>query len=389
MPQIETLLSPGVYVQDSPSNKSIELVAPSVAYMLGTSTNVVDINAPKEVSSTSDFSAKFPASPSLVYVEMYFAQTNRPLLFINIARTGTLAPVLSEINASLNQLSERYEPGILFAPELFADEDRTDSVAVANALGSKAVELQWLSVIDAPFTSRSTVGSDDVTPGSIRAFAASLSASAKPAINFIGTWLRNTSDVEVAASGAVVGMYIYVWTRFGFSTPPAGTEYPLNGVSSTLIDITKSLHDVLNPKNINVIRYFRNSGWCLYGSRMLDGTFVNTKVVLNVISASMASAVQRLVFANIDSQGMLFIRARELAESVLYRVWTSGGLAGNSPQDAYAVICDSTNNTPSNLQSGRLVIDIYQAPSSTVEVVLVVPHRVVIGGLANTLENLR
>lgn len=385
---IDSFVSPGVYVSEVSNPRAIQLITPSVAYMLGTSTSDTSLNVPALVQSLAEFTTKFPASPSLIYVDAYFQQTKRPFYFVNILNVGVIDPTISEINAALNSLSEALETGVIFAPELFADTDRTDAVAIANAIGAKATELQWLTVIDTPYVARATGGTDDVTAGSVRAFATAIGESAKPSVNLVFPWLINTNMVEMAPSAHVVGMYIYVWTRDGFATPPAGTNYPLTGVTGTVTPINKTVQDVLNPKNINCIRFFRNAGWCLYGSRMLNGTFVNSKVVLNVISASMSDAVQRLVFANLDSQGMLFLRAKELAETVLYRIWLAGGLTGNSAQGAYSIICDNSNNTPSTLQAGKLIIDIYLTPSSTVEVVVVVPHTVTIGGLEAALENL-
>lgn len=385
---IDSFVSPGVYVSEVSNPRAIQLITPSVAYMLGTSTGEVGLNVPVLVQSLAEFSTKFPASPSLVYVEAYFLQTKRPFYFVNILNVGVIDPTISEITTALNSLTEALETGVIFAPELFADVDRTDGAAIANAISSKATQLQWLTVIDTPYIARATVGVDDIASGSVRAFATAIGASNKPSVNLIFPWVVNTNNVEMAASAHIVGMYIYVWTRDGFSTPPAGTNYPLTGIANTVTPINKAVQDTLNPKNINCVRFFRNAGWCLYGSRMLDGTFVNSRVVLNVISASMADVVQRLVFANLDSQGLLFLRAKELAETVLYRIWLAGGLTGNSAQTAYSVICDNTNNTSSTLQAGKLIIDIYLTPSSTVEVVVVVPHTVTIGGLEAALENL-
>lgn len=386
---LDSTLSPGVYVSELTANRAVNLVTPSIAYMLGTSSNIVDQNKAVIVPSLAEFVLKFPASPSAVYAENYFAQTKQPFYFINIAQAGT-SPILAEVVLALGALSDKLETGAIFAPELFADTLRVDSVAVATAIGTKASELQWVCFIDTPYTARATVGTDDITAGSVRAFAAGLGVAAKPSSHVIFPWVKTSAGVEVAPSGHIVGMCIYVWTKAGFAQPPAGIAYPLNNVSDTVLPINKAVQDILNPKNINCIRYFRSApGYVLYGSRMLDGTFLNSRVILNVISATMSDAIQQLVFSNIDSQGLLFVRARELAESVLYRVWLQGGLAGNTPQDAFAVVCDASNNTPVSLQAGKLVLDIYVSPSSTVEVVLVVPHRVAIGGLTDELANLR
>ena len=387
---LEGLLSPGVYVSQLVNPRAVNLVTPSVAYMLGTSSNVAagDVNTPVTVASLAEFQVKFPNSPSLAYVDSYFQQVRIPFVFVNVAKVAAKATV-GEFTTALNSLTEREETGVILAPEFFADPTRTDIILFANLMSTLAAELQWLTIIDTPFAARNTVGTDDVTPGSVRAFSASIGASGRPATFVVFPWIVTATGSEIASSAATAGLFVYVWNRFGYATPPAGTSYPLVGVSSTTVLINKSIQDILNPKNINCIRFFRSApGFVMYGSRMLDGNFLNSRVALNVISATMSDAIQQLVFSNIDSQGLLFIRAKELAESVLYRVYLSRGLAGSSPQQAYFVICDSTNNSSEQLQSGRLVIDIYPTPASTVEVVLVVPHRVTIGGLQAELNNL-
>ncbi|MGW1867962.1 phage tail sheath C-terminal domain-containing protein [Streptomyces mauvecolor] len=57
------------------------------------------------------------------------------------------------------------------------------------------------------------------------------------------------------------------------------------------------------------------------------------------------------------------------ALTILTSRWQQGTLAGKTPDEAFYVICDNTNNTPANIDEGKVICDIGIAPVRPAEFV--------------------
>jgi phage tail sheath protein FI len=55
----------------------------------------------------------------------------------------------------------------------------------------------------------------------------------------------------------------------------------------------------------------------------------------------------------------------------LMRLWSQGAFGTGKPSDVFTVICDASNNPPSQVQLGFLNVEIYFYPSVPAETIIV------------------
>lgn len=152
--------------------------------------------------------------------------------------------------------------------------------------------------------------------------------------------------VTLPPCGAVAGIYVRTDANAGVWKAPANVSV-MGGIRPAL-DIDDDLHANLNaPSNgkaINVIRTYPGRGLLVYGARTLAGNdlewrYVNVRRTFCFIEDSVAIAMQDFVFEPNTEQ--TWIKVRAMIKSFLNRLWKAGGLYGNTPADAYEVICSA------------------------------------------------
>ena len=184
-------------------------------------------------------------------------------------------------------------------------------------------------------------------------------------------YLLDTAGTVVPSSLGMIGVALRRSRSDGFAQPPAGTNYPIYGVTGTTANITSAIQDQLNPLGINCIRILPARGVVVYGARTLATNpyyiFAATRVILNVLAGTLRNSFDSIVFSLIDGQGVLFSRVRQTAANVCERLRLGGALYGATPTDAYLVVCDGSNNTGDALDAGIVSLDVIVKPSPTLE----------------------
>jgi Bacteriophage tail sheath protein len=56
--------------------------------------------------------------------------------------------------------------------------------------------------------------------------------------------------------------------------------------------------------------------------------------------------------------------------SFLNNLWMQGALVGATPEQAFFILCDETNNPASSVDEGKLVVDVGIAPVKPAEFVI-------------------
>lgn len=100
---------------------------------------------------------------------------------------------------------------------------------------------------------------------------------------------------------------------------------------------------------------------------------------MNVLVAALRTAYLPMVFDPIDGQGVTFQLVKQVATQICTRYWQSGALFGQSPDQAFLVRCDASNNLATDLELGILRVDVYAAPVGVAERILVGVFRVPLG----------
>ncbi|WP_414582390.1 hypothetical protein [Scytonema sp. PCC 10023] len=115
---------------------------------------------------------------------------------------------------------------------------------------------------------------------------------------------------------------------------------------------------------------------------------MTTRVILNILAGTLRGAFDSILFSTVDGQGMLFSRTKSTAVAVCEDLRTAGALYGATPEDAYLVVCDATNNQPGDLDNGQVSLDVIVKPSPVNEVMVVRLSRASLGTvLASVLSN--
>lgn len=153
---------------------------------------------------------------------------------------------------------------------------------------------------------------------------------------------------------------------------PAGTTFGnLAGVLDvdTRIALNSAAYDAIYPSNINAIMPLAGNGVCVMGSRTLDpaGTFgqISVRIVFNTLKRILRDQLLFVLFQNNnDTTRATVVRII----TAFLRGWRAAGIiAGNTDAESFFVICDTTNNTPSVIASGKMVVRVGIAPQRPTE----------------------
>jgi phage tail sheath protein FI len=182
----------------------------------------------------------------------------------------------------------------------------------------------------------------------------------------------NTTNVAIPSSGHVMGIYARSDINRGVHKAPA------NEVVNNIVDFSHHVdtgtQDILNPIGINVLRDFRpeNRGLRVWGARTLSSDilwrYVSTRRLFIFLEKSIELGTQWVVFE--PNNEILWVRVKQSIAEFLTDVWRTGALMGTKPEQAFYVICDRTTMTQSDLENGRLIVEIGVAVTYPAEFVI-------------------
>jgi len=173
----------------------------------------------------------------------------------------------------------------------------------------------------------------------------------------------------VPPSGHVAGIWARNDDTRGVHKAPANEV--VRGAISLALNLTKAEHDQLNPNGINCIRAFPGRGIRVWGARTISSDpswrYLNVRRLFNYIEESIFEGTQWVVFEPNDQR--LWGRVKRTINAFLLRVWRDGALFGATPDQAFFVVCDESNNPPEVRDAGQLIVDIGIAPVKPAEFV--------------------
>jgi phage tail sheath protein FI len=183
-----------------------------------------------------------------------------------------------------------------------------------------------------------------------------------------GPWLQcsDPAGASVQATrmlppaGAVMGQFAQADAKVGPNQAPAGVGYPLIGVVGVEHQFTNDQLDSLNIAGMDVIRPVPASGFCIMGVRTLKAgmpdRYIPIRRMLTYLEDLLTKATQFALFAPNGPQLWQTITA--VCQQQLNVAMMSGQLAGSTPDQAFFVICDDTNNTPASVANGEIHISV-------------------------------
>ena len=177
-------------------------------------------------------------------------------------------------------------------------------------------------------------------------------------------------NVHVGPSGHMAGIYARVDVERGVHKAPANEV--IRGITKIAQEVTKREHDMLNPKNINVLRFFPGRGNRVWGARVVTSDsawkYINVRRLFIYVEESIDEGTQWVVFEPNDEP--LWARVRQSVTNFLTSVWRTGALEGTKADQAFFVRCDRSTMTQDDIDNGRLICVIGIAPVKPAEFVI-------------------
>ncbi|HEX5203245.1 phage tail sheath family protein [Paractinoplanes rhizophilus] len=177
--------------------------------------------------------------------------------------------------------------------------------------------------------------------------------------------------LTVPTSGHVAGVWARTDAARGVWKAPANEA--LRGIVRLENNVTSGEQDLLNPDGVNCIRAFGTYGTKIWGARTLAKTdpswrYINVRRLFNFVEESIQRGTQWAVFEPNDFD--LWQRVKRNITSFLRGLWMQGALVGATPEQAFYVLCDESNNPASSVDEGKLIVEIGIAPVKPAEFVI-------------------
>jgi phage tail sheath protein FI len=189
-------------------------------------------------------------------------------------------------------------------------------------------------------------------------------------------WLKAPDPLHLAPtravppSGHVAGQIAATDLSTGVHQAPANVD--LAWAQDASISIDAATHGLLNTAGVNVIRSEFGRLLRILGARTVSSDptfrFLNVRRLLSMIRVALDLSTQWAVFEPNDDATRNTLTAA--LRGFLSQLWSKGALVGPTPDAAYIVRCDETNNPPERRANGELHADVAIAPSAPFEFIV-------------------
>lgn len=176
----------------------------------------------------------------------------------------------------------------------------------------------------------------------------------------------------IPPTGHIAGIFARSDIERGVHKAPANEV--VRGARELEFAVPQGVQDVLNPVGVNCIRDFRPDGRSirLWGARTMssDGEwkYVNVRRLFLFVEESIDEGTQWVVFE--PNHEPTWAKVRRSITNFLIGVWRSGGLMGQTMEEAFFVKCDRSTMTQDDIDNGRLICYIGIAPVKPAEFVI-------------------
>lgn len=251
--------------------------------------------------------------------------------------------------ASLDACTPDLGPGQVSMP------GRTTDVAHA-ALNAHALANNRVALLDAPDTP--TVAT--LTTSAVNARTNGRWGGLFAPWYVVPGYVPNTTRT-VPPSAVLAGLLAKNDVQFNSNVAAAGK----NGESSYALDLsqpawTSAQRQTLNDAGVNVaIRThgaIRNFGFRSLANPVTDQSWTGLQAARTIMAyVALASVVMEdATFDEIDGFNRLFSRVQGQLIAIANQFYTAGALFGATAGEAFAVVCDSSNNTPTSINNKEL-----------------------------------
>ena len=377
--------APGVYVEEVPSAvKPIAGVGTSMAGFIGVSAAItgewnpstkvgmpskaaggayaqVGVNSPQPVNSWTEFTQKFgdiqTANQYLAHAAYGFFNNGGTQCWVSrVAAVGDVAAALAQFE-SIDEIA-------IVATPLPADTTLAVLSTIQSALVTHCQKMEdRVAILDG----LSNVASADLADATYAKIGRP-SANPKGYGAFYFPWIQVADPLQAAGglitvppSGHLAGIYSRSDAQRGVHKAPANEV--IMGALGTQYPVSKIAQGPLNALGVNVIRNF-NGTIKVYGARTLasdpqgdpEWKYINVRRLVNYLRESIDNGTQWVVFE--PNSPELWSKIRRNVGAFLTNTWASGALFGTTPEQAFYVRSDETNNPAEVRNLGQVVTEI-------------------------------
>lgn len=180
------------------------------------------------------------------------------------------------------------------------------------------------------------------------------------------------NELFVPPSGHICGVFARVDSERGVHKAPANEI--VMGITGLSQNINRIEQGQYNDRGVNVIRIFKDRGIRIWGARTLatksdpSWKYVNVRRLFIMVEQSILQGMQWAVFEPNDK--FLWSKLTRDVRAYLLRVWRSGALFGNTPEEAFYVKCDSETNPRYLIDAGQVNVQVGICPVKPAEFVI-------------------
>jgi hypothetical protein len=185
--------------------------------------------------------------------------------------------------------------------------------------------------------------------------------------------LSNNRPLTMPPLGHLAGVFARTDNTRNVGKSPGGTvDGQLRYLLGLEYESTQGERDLVYPNKINPLISSPQTGMAVWGVRTISPTsewrYINARRLFMFLEKSIFESTHWIVFEN-NGPG-LWTRIKAQVEGFLKALFNENYFAGQSPAQAFFVVCDETNNPPESINLGQLFIDVGVAPNKPAEFVV-------------------
>lgn len=184
--------------------------------------------------------------------------------------------------------------------------------------------------------------------------------------------LKDNVPKIISPVGHIVGCYARTDVEQTVGKSPAGlNDGQLNGILELEFKTDKGMRDTVYPAALNPLREDAFVGRAVWGGKTLaitgDFTRVHVRRLFIFLEKSVFNSTHDLVFENIGPR--LFSTVKLRLDGFLINAWQDSffGSTATTPDAAFRVVVDDSNNTNTTIAAGQLITDLFIRPNEAAE----------------------
>jgi hypothetical protein len=184
--------------------------------------------------------------------------------------------------------------------------------------------------------------------------------------------LANGRKLTMPGLGHVAGIYARTDVNRNVGKSPGGT---VDGQLTYLLGLeivpTQGERDYVYPNKINPFISSAQTGNAVWGVRTIaldsQWRYINARRLFMFVEKSIYNSTFWIVFEN--NGPALWTRIKAQVQGFPLGLFNDGYFAGTTPDQAFFVVCDESNNTAATINAGQVIVDVGIAPSRPAEFV--------------------